>query len=278
MEDGMKFDLTIDPEETMTILGLFVKSYIKQSGSTSVVLGLSGGIDSALSCMICQRALGPEHVHCLFLPDESTPKKDREDIGIFVNTFNVDCETKDITPLVHTIMDENFIKEDKLCRANVKARLRMTLLYLYANKKKSIVCGTSNKSEILIGYFTKYGDGGVDIMPIGDVYKTQVFQIANHVGLPESMITKPPTAGLWKGQKDEDELHMTYEVLDKILYGLEWKYPLQNIAQEAQVSVEEVRRIQSLRKKSEHKRHFPLVAKISLRTPSLDWRSPIQEG
>ena len=274
----MKFDLSIDTEETRTILELFVKSYIEHSGSKSVVLGLSGGVDSALACVICQRALGKKHVHCLFLPDESTPKKDKEDLKIFIKQFDVDCETKDITPLVQSIMDQDIIKDDKLCRANVKARVRMTLLFLYANKKKSIVCGTSNKSELLIGYFTKYGDGGADIMPLGDVYKTQILRLATSLGLPDTMIKKPPTAGLWKDQKDEDELHMTYEVLDRILYGLEWKYPFETIAKQAQVSIDEVTRIQALRKKSEHKRHFPLLAKISFRTPSLDWRSPIQEG
>lgn len=274
----MKFNVTIDPEETVTILGLFIKTYVENSGCTSIVLGLSGGVDSALTYVICQHALGKKNVHCLFLPDESTPQQDRDDLEVFIKQFDVDCHTRDITPLVHSIMDQETVEEDKLYRANVKARVRMMLLYLYANKKKSLVCGTTNKSELLIGYYTKYGDGGVDIMPFGDVYKTQVLQIARAENLPSNMLTKPPTAGLWKDQLDEDEIRLTYEVLDKILYGLEWKYPLETIAKEADVSLDEVVRIRKLRKTSEHKRHFPLIPKISLRTPSLDWRSPIEEG
>jgi NAD+ synthase len=167
---------------------------------------------------------------------------------------------------------------DQLTKANVKARLRMVLIYSYANKTKSLVCGTSNKSELLIGYFTKYGDGGVDIMPLGDVYKTQVFELARFLHIPKEIIEKPPTAGLWKGQTDEKELRLKYDQLDQILYGLECKFSHQKIAHEVAVSLEDINRIHNLRKSSQHKRRLALIPKIGLRTPGLDWRVPIQEG
>ncbi|RLF47722.1 MAG: NAD(+) synthase, partial [Thermoplasmata archaeon] len=150
--------------------------------------------------------------------------------------------------------------------------------YGYANSKKSLVCGCSNKTELLIGYFTKYGDGGSDFMPIGDLYKTQVYQIAEHIGIPGPIIKKAPSAGLWKGQTDEKELGIPYEKLDRILYGLERKMPVDKIVEIADIDEQEVIRVKEMRIKSQHKRNVPLVPKIGLRTVALDWRSPVQEG
>ena len=154
----------------------------------------------------------------------------------------------------------------------------MILLYEYANETGSLVCGTSNKSEILVGYFTKYGDGGVDFQPLGDLYKTQIYQIAKYLKIPASIISKAPTAGLWIGQTDEKELRMSYTTLDKILYGLELKLDTESIMQFAEVKKSEVERIRLMRVKSQHKRRTPLIPKLGIRTPGLDWRSPVQEG
>ena len=126
----------------------------------------------------------------------------------------MNCEIKDITSIVKEINKYCAVKPDKYALANMKARIRMTLLFEYANMTKSLVCGTSNKSELLVGYFTKYGDGGVDIMPIGDLYKTQVWELAKFLKIPEEIISKPPTAGLWHDQTDEKELQMSYIQLD----------------------------------------------------------------
>jgi NAD+ synthase len=162
--------------------------------------------------------------------------------------------------------------------ANIKPRVRMILLYEYANETDSLVCGTSNKSEILVGYFTKYGDGGVDFQPLGDLYKTQIYQLAKYLKIPAPIIKKPPTAGLWIGQTDEKELHMSYQTLDQILYGLELKIDVGEIQKITHVSKEQVDRIRKMRIKSQHKRRTPLIPKIGVRTPGLDWRSPVQEG
>ncbi|MFO8078561.1 MAG: NAD+ synthase, partial [Thermoplasmatota archaeon] len=265
-------------DETTTVIKSFIKTYVENAKTKSVVLGLSGGVDSAVATLLCQQALGNKQVKCLFLPDESTPKKDRTDLKSFVETFEVDCTTKDITDLITEVELQGELILDKMSKANLKARMRMVLLYAYANKTKSLVCGTSNKSELLIGYFTKYGDGGVDFMPLGDVYKTQIWEIAESLKLPTCMIEKPPTAGLWKGQTDEKELHMSYTQLDQILYGLERKMDVHFIAKETKSTVEDINRIHQMRVCSQHKRHLPLIPKVGLRTPGLDWRSPVQNG
>lgn len=274
----MTFDLSIDPTETMTVIKSFIKTYVENAKTQSIVLGLSGGIDSAVTAVLCQKVLDQKSVNCLFLPDEATPQKDRDDLKTFVESYEINCVTRDITSLVKEVEQQTDMKLNKLSKANLKARMRMVLLYAYANRTKSLVCGTSNKSEILIGYFTKYGDGGVDFMPLGDVYKTQVYDIARSLNLPKCMIEKPPTAGLWKGQTDEKELNMSYNTLDQILYGLEQKMNCSLIAKELDISIEDVIRIHQMRVKSQHKRNMPLIPKVGIRTPGLDWRSPVQQG
>jgi len=277
-EDTMTFDLSIDPAETVTIINDFIKTYVSNSGSQSVVLGLSGGIDSAVVAVLCSEVLGKKNTHCVFLPDNATPESDKKDQERLVEQFGLHSEVKDITELVGFLSGKCLIEPNKLALANVKARLRMILLFEYANITHSLVCGTSNKSELLIGYFTKYGDGGVDIMPIGDVYKTQVWEIARFLGLSREMINKPPTAGLWKGQTDEKELHLSYAELDQILYGLERKISFDRIVSEVGCLLEDVERVRNMLITSQHKRRLSLIPKVGLRTPGLDWRSPIVEG
>jgi len=269
---------SFNEKEATTVIKLFMETYVKNSHSESIVLGLSGGVDSAVAAVLCQQVFGKKHTHCLFLPDAATPEKDRHDVSVLKKDFDLTVEEQDITSIVNDFLDQTPSSTNKLVKANIKARLRMVMLYAYANKTKSLVCGTSNKSELLIGYFTKYGDGGVDFMPLGDLYKTQVWQIARTLQLPTCMIEKPPTAGLWKGQTDEKELNMTYETLDQILAGLERKMNVDDIAKALNIDVKDVARIQDMRVCSQHKRNTPLIPKIGMRTPGLDWRSPVQLG
>jgi len=274
----LDIDLSINPEEVSTVIKDFIKTYIETSGCTGVVIGLSGGVDSAVTAILCKDALGKKNTKCVFLPDETTPKTDFKHHELVIKKFDLLCEKKDITSLVKQIADTCIVKPTKYALANVKARARMVLLFEYANMDGNLVCGTSNKSELLIGYFTKYGDGGVDIQPIGDLYKTQVLELAKYLKIPKEMISKPPTAGLWHGQTDEQELKLSYGELDTILAGLERKMDVEDIAKIVDVKKSEVERIRKMRIKSQHKRRTPLVPKIGLRTPGLDWRSPIQEG
>lgn len=243
-----------------------------------VVLGLSGGVDSSVVAVLCKKALGKDNVLCLFMPDDATPKNDRKHKETFVKKIGIQCKTIEIDHIVEYVQKACFEKPGKITLSNIKARTRMILLYTYANETVSLVCGTSNKSELLIGYFTKYGDGGVDFQPLGDLYKTQIYQLAKHLKIPKLLISKAPTAGLWVGQTDEKELGISYKTLDMILYGLEQKLDVDEIQKMADVTKSDVERIRQMRKKSQHKRRTPLIPKVGLRTPGLDWRVPVQEG
>jgi NAD+ synthase len=268
--------LSIDLKESSIIIQDFIKTYVKNSRCDGVVIGLSGGIDSAVTAVLCVNALGNKKVKCFFLPEETTPKADFKHQKLLVKKFGLNCETKDINSIVKEMIKNCIIKPDKYALANIKARIRMIILYEYANITNSLVCGTSNKSELLVGYFTKYGDGGVDIMPLGDLYKTQVWELAKFLKIPKEIITKPPTAGLWAGQTDEKELQLTYSKLDIILYGLECKKEISDIEKESGVKKSDIERIKKMRKNSQHKRRSALIPKLGVRTPGLDWRVPIR--
>ncbi|MFH1101643.1 MAG: NAD+ synthase [Methanobacteriota archaeon] len=276
--DALILEIPSNPGEDATVITDFIRVYVQNSGCKNIVLGLSGGVDSATVAVLCQQTLGTAHTFCLFLPDETTPLQDRKHITLLLKKFKLKCHEKEITPLVHQMSSTCLLKPDKFALANIKARIRMALLFEYANMTKSLVCGTSNKSEILIGYFTKYGDGGVDIQPIGDLYKTRVYALAKHLKIPSEIIKKPPTAGLWKNQTDENEIGLDYQTLDKILYGLEQKRTVENIAAILSMKKSTVEHIHQMRKKSQHKRRTPLIPKLGMRTPGLDWRVPVQEG
>ena len=272
----MSIDLSIDEKETSIVVQDFIKTYVKNSGCKGVIIGLSGGIDSAVTAVLCKQALGKNKVRCFFMPDETTPKSDFKHQELLVKKFNLNCEVKNIGPIIKELEKHCVVKPDKYSLANMKARIRMALLFEYANMTKSLVCGTSNKSELLVGYFTKYGDGGVDIMPIGDLYKTQVWELARLLKIPEEIIKKPPTAGLWHDQTDEKELQMSYDQLDKILFCLERKFDIKKIVKETGASESDIKRIKQMRINTQHKRRNALIPKLGLRTPGLDWRSAIQ--
>jgi len=274
----LAIDLSINLEETAIVIKDFIKTYVENSGCEGVVIGLSGGIDSAVTALLCKDVLGKNRTKCVFLPDDATPKSDIRHIELLVEKFDLLYEKKDIISVVKGVESSCILKVNSFALANIKARMRMVLLFEYANMTNSLVCGTSNKSEILIGYFTKYGDGGVDIMPIGDLYKTQILELARYLKIPGEIISKPPTAGLLKGQTDENELQLSYEKLDKILVGLERKRGIQWIIENADVKKSDVERIKKMRINSQHKRRTALIPKLGLRTPGLDWRSPIQKG
>ena len=228
----------------------WVRKKTNQSQTSGVVLGLSGGLDSSVVAVICAEALGPSKVLALILPCESE-KKDLDHAREIAEKFNLQTELVDLTKIF-----EQFKKilppGEKLALANIKPRLRMLTLYYYANKLNYLVVGTGNKCELKVGYFTKYGDGGVDILPLGDLLKSEVKSLAKLLGIPDHIIQKVPTAGLWADQTDEGEMGITYPELEDFLLKYEkGKSP----------KGEKAEKIKSMMKRAKHKLNLPEIFK-----------------
>ena len=202
-------------KEKIDNLVKWIREKTKDAGKKGVIYGLSGGIDSAVIAVLCEKAF-PDSNLALILPCESI-SSDIDDAMEIINKYNIDYKNINLTPIYNQLLSTMANNDNKLAKANIKPRLRMIVLYYFANMFDYLVVGTGNKSEISIGYFTKYGDGGVDILPLGNIYKTEVKMIARYLDIPEALLNKPPSAGLWKNQTDEKEMGFSYEILDKFL-------------------------------------------------------------
>lgn len=226
---------TLDLKEVENKIIKGIKDFV---GDKNVFIGISGGIDSAITAFLCVKALGRKKVFGVLMPYGR--QSDINDSISVVNQLNIKYFQKDIKPIV----DQYKISDSKFTIANIMSRVRMTILYAHANSKNGLVVGTTNKSELAVGYFTKYGDGGVDFEPIVNLHKTEVFKMANFLNVPKNIITKKPSAGLWNDQTDEDELGFTYSDLDNFLQG-------QKLNQKVESMINEIINL------SEHKRHLP---------------------
>lgn len=271
-----------DPEETARLLSSFLSGYAEDSGAKGAVVGMSGGLDSSVVAALCVRAFGAKRVVGVALPSPTSPASDLAHAQLVAKKLGIDLRIAEVGPILEGVARslgaERAADLERTTRGNVAARARMTVLYAIAQAEGRLVVGTGNKSELLTGYFTKYGDGGVDLLPIGDLYKTQVRELGRHLGIPAPILEKPPTAGLWDGQTDEEELGIGYAHLDRILLGLELQLPPATIAKEVGVPEKEVLRIEAKRRSTQHKRRGPLVPRASLRTVGIDWRAPVTEG
>ncbi len=259
------------PPMTDRVILDFIRRKVDEAGAKGVVLGLSGGVDSALVAKLCAMALGKERVKALIMPTADSDPTDRELAVRFAGEVGMEYEVLDITPAVDALKSM-LGAADKKAVGNIKARVRMIALYHMAAGENRVVMGTGNKSELLTGYFTKFGDGGSDFAPIGDLYKTQVWELSRQVGVPDYIVSRKPSAGLWEGQTDEDELGMDYKTLDTVLHGIELLKTCDEISEETGIPPEVVRRVDRMVKKSVHKRKTPLIPKVGLRTVGLDWR------
>lgn len=275
MPDELPHDwLAFEPDRALSVVVGFLAEQVDQTGAEGVVVGLSGGIDSATTLAAAVEALGPDAVDAIALPGPTSSKRDHELAEQVAGAFGVDLGQADIGPAVEALEPELGVDPDRDTRANLQARLRMCVLYARANATGSLVLGTGNKSELLTGYFTKHGDGAADLLPLGDLYKTQLRQVAKRLGVPEPVLEREPTAGLWEGQTDADELGLTYDVLDVVLAGIENQFGDEKIAEAADVSPDEVSRVRAMVRGSEHKRSTPPAPKLGWRTPGVDWREP----
>ncbi len=228
-------------------------------------MGLSGGIDSSVVATLCAKALGNERVLGLFMPAAFTPTEDQTDAKDIAEALGIrTCSIPlglIVDKFLETVPSE---KRDRVAVGNVFARMRMIVNYFFANSLNCLVSGTGNRSELLIGYFTKYGDGGADFLPIGHLYKTQVRELARHLGLPSRIVDKPASPQLWKGQRATDEIPVDYPILDLILCGLfDRKMSTDDIAKQLDVRPEVVWAVQGLYEHSHHKRTVPLMSPIT---------------
>lgn len=269
------FVLHVDCREVATKIERFIKDYVEKSRSKGVIVSLSGGLDSCTVAALSTLAIGGSKVLGLMLPEEEAQGvKDIEHSRLVAKKFGFKTEKVDITLTLKAFYESIpiFDNADKLCKGNVKARTRMVYTYYYANRLNRLVCGSSDKSETMMGYFTKWGDVAADISPIMDLYKTQVRELAQHIGVPKSIIAKPSSPALWPGQTAEDELGMKYEQLDLILYGLEHFMKAEEIADQLKVKKGLVEKVKSRWLSMEHKRRVFLTAKLGYRTVGTDFR------
>jgi len=255
----------IDVEKTKDDIVKFVQNKVSEANADGLVVGLSGGIDSTLAAFLACKAVGKENVFGIVMPSTTTPAEDKLHGTTIAQLLGIKYKEIAIDSILNEFLSVTQLEENKLAIGNLKARIRMSIIYFYANSKNYLVSGTGNKSEILIGYFTKYGDGACDIEPIGDLYKTDVYQLAKYLEIPQEIIDKPPRAGLWNNQTDEDEIGMTYELLDKILYRfIEKDIDANSIADELDIEVDDVNDIINRVNRNKHKSKVPESPKKTL--------------
>ena len=269
--------LNLDWQEVKTKVKRFIKDYMEKSGTKGLVLGLSGGIDSCIVAALSALAIDGDKVLGLILPEKETyNRKDAEHAELVAEKFGFKTKKVDITSTLKAFYTSIPIFDpiDNMCKGNIKARTRMIYIYYYANRLNMLVCGSSDKSETMMGYFTKWGDVAADISPIMDLYKTQVRKLAQHIGIPKAIVAKPSSPALWKGQLAENELGIKYEQLDLILYGLEHFMKTEEIAKQLDVEKELVNRVKHRWLSAEHKRRMLLTSKLEYRTIGADFRLP----
>lgn len=224
LAEFIKDSFRFDHEKILDEILEFTRRVVKDADASGVVLGLSGGVDSALAAALCARALGKDKVQGVLMPASFTPKRDIADAVALAKMLGIRTESVDIDGICNAFIKALNISGEgvkmRIPLANVRARIRMMILYFYANANNCLVVGTSDRSETLIGFFTKYGDGAADFFPIRHLYKTQVKDLAKHLGIPKRIVTKPSSPQLYPGHKLSDEVLLDYDRLDPVLVGL----------------------------------------------------------
>ncbi|WP_049985338.1 NAD+ synthase [Halobellus rufus] len=262
LEEDAPLDLRLSEAEldaTVDHLTSFLREVVDDAGGDGAVLGLSGGVDSTTVAYLAVEALGAENVHGLVMPSVANAEDNMSDAEWVAQELGMPYDVVEIQPIAETFFDTfPEAADDRMAAGNVYVRIRGVLNYFVANHEGKVVLGTGNRSEALTGYFTKYGDQAVDCNPIGNLYKQQVRQLAAHLGAPEELVTKTPSAEMWAGQTDEEEMGLGYDALDAIL-ALHVDGPLSTAATVRHLDVTEaqIERVVDLYEKSAHKRTMP---------------------
>jgi len=243
----------LDYEKLVVDIQNWIEDYVKNAKADNVVVGVSGGIDSSVTAALCTNALGKERMIGLGLPCCSI-SKDLEDAELIAKHLEISFEILDLTSVYDMFLDtvDSETRKDKMAIANLKPRLRMMALYFIGQSSgNSLVAGTSNRAELAIGYFTKYGDGAADFEPMASFYKQEVRKIARILNIPERIIIKAPSAGLWPGQTDEGEIGLSYDVIDEILYRIDYNLDFKGLNEE------DIMRVREMMSAAEHKLNMP---------------------
>lgn len=254
-------NIKIDPQNTINKISEFIKQNLKQAGFSKLLLGLSGGIDSALSCFLVANAIGKENVLGIRMPYKTSSEASLVDAQKVIDQLGIESKTIEITPFVEPLLELIPLGEG-VRRGNVMARMRMIVLYDQSVEYSGLVVGTGNKTEILLGYSTQYGDAACAFNPLGDLYKAQVVQLAKYLEIPENIISKAPSADLWEGQTDEAELGFTYQEADEILFNLFEKGFSRKQLLEKGFKDELINKVISRIRKNEFKRSLPPVFRL----------------
>jgi NAD+ synthase len=270
MKDRKEIDLSINTDLARNILTGFLHTEITRAGFSRAVIGLSGGVDSSLACYLSAEALGPENVLVILMPYKTSSPESMEHAQLVIDDLGVQSMTVPITEMVEPLF-ERFPEMDKVRQGNVMARERMIILYDQSEAFEGLVVGTGNKTEILLGYTTLYGDSACALNPNGDLYKAQIRQLARAMNVPEAIIQKPPSADLWVGQTDEGELGFTYDDVDQLLYLLvDQRYSPEDCV-EFGFSEDFVDEVITRVRRNHFKRVLPPIAKLSNRTVGYDF-------
>ncbi len=264
-------DLSLNVEIVRKLLVEFLRDETTAAGFRKAVIGLSGGVDSAVAAFLAAEALGRENLLAILMPYRTSDPRSRADAETVADRLGVTRELVDISPMVDPFLERAKIT-DRIRAGNVMARQRMIVLYDFSSRDRALVIGTSNKTEILLGYGTIFGDLASAVNPLGDLYKTQVWQLAAALGVPQSIIDKQPSADLWVGQTDEGEFGFSYADVDRLLYHMiDERRTEEELAQRG-FAPELIQRVQRMIMANQFKRRPPLIAKVSHRTVNVDFR------
>ncbi|HZX10811.1 MAG TPA: NAD+ synthase [Acidobacteriota bacterium] len=269
--------MKINPAFVEKLLTKFIREELTKFHFEKAVLGLSGGLDSSVSAFLSSKAIGAKNVTAIIMPYGESFKKDVSHAEKVVEILGIKSEKINIKPMIDTYFSK-YPTQDKIIKGNKMARERMSILFDFSSRKKAMVIGTSNKTELLLGYGTIYGDMASGINPLGDLYKTQVRELGKHLGVPEEILTKAPSAGFWPGQTDEKEIGIDYDKMDKMLYQMVDLRKQKKEIKSMGFSEKTIDRITEMIKNSEFKRKLPTIPKIAERTIGHDFLFPYDWG
>ncbi len=270
-------NLLINTTFVRELLAEFIRDETRKAGFERAVIGLSGGVDSAVSAHLSVEALGKGNVRAVLLPYRTSSRDSVQDAKLVAGALGIEAETVDISPMVDAYL-ERMKDADRLRAGNVMARQRMIVLYDISQRDRALVIGTSNKTEIMLGYGTLFGDLASAINPLGDLYKSQVWQLAKALGVPEAIVAKRPSADLWEGQTDEGDFGFTYDRVDQLLFLMVDERRRDDELKAAGFEPGFIARVRSMIAKNQFKRRPPIIAKVSHRTVNVDFRYPRDWG